>query len=97
MTSVEYASLSWLRGRVADTNGCDHGALNELRRRELSERCGIGGGRDPRQLLREMELRRHPDGSPRDPVVATYARLRHTRDPRLALLATWAMKIDGGW
>jgi hypothetical protein len=93
--AIEYASMNDLEQRVISTNGCDHAAAAELRRRQLGALTGAAG-RDPRALLAQMELRRHPDGSPRDPLVATYARYRG-RDSRMALLATWAMKIDGNW
>jgi hypothetical protein len=95
---IEYASasLSWLQGRIADTNGCDHAAQNELRRRTLAELTGTSR-RTPAERLRELELRRHPDGSPRNRLIATYAMCRHTRDPHRAMLALWAMRIDQGW
>jgi hypothetical protein len=97
MTSIEYASLGELQRRDVNSNGLDREAAAELRRRAMTTRLGTSRGRDPHQLLKELERRRHPDGAPRDLLVATYARLRHTRDPRQALLATWAMRIDQGW
>ena len=96
MTQVEYASLGELQRRDVDSNGLDREAAAELRRRGLAALTGAGR-RDPAQLLRELQLRRHPDGSPPNKLIATYARLRHTRDPRRALLATWAIRIDQGW
>jgi hypothetical protein len=97
MPSIEYASLASLQRRDVDTNGLDREAAAELRRRSLAAKLGGGSGRSPADRLRELQLRRHPDGSPRNKLIATYARLRHTRDPRRALLATWAIRIDQGW
>ena len=97
MPSIEYASLASLQRRDVDSNGLDREAAVELRRRGLAARTGAGRGRDPAQLLRELQLRRHPDGSPRDPVIATYAQLRHTRNPYKAMLALHAMRIDQQW
>jgi hypothetical protein len=94
MTSVEYASLAELQRRDCDSNGTDIEAGRELARRRLA---ALTGRRSPAELLRELELRRHPDGSPRDPLIQTYAMCKHTRDPHIALLALWAMRIDGNW
>jgi hypothetical protein len=96
MTPVEQASVRELERRVVDTNGCDHAAQNELRRRALAALTGTSR-RSPAELLRELQLRRHPDGSPRNRLIATYAMCRHTRDPHRAMLALWAKRIDQGW
>jgi hypothetical protein len=97
MTQVEYASLSELEQRVIDTNGCDHRAAAELRRRQLRELTG-GGRRSPADRLRWLEQHKTPDlRSPREKLLATYARLRHTRNPYQARLALEAQRILGGW
>jgi hypothetical protein len=96
MTPVEYASLSELQRRDVDTNGTDREAAAELRRRWLAAKLGGGSGRDPRQLLAELEARRHGPATARERQLATYAKYRG-RDPRRALLATWALRIREGW
>jgi hypothetical protein len=94
---VEYAAMSdaQLRRLDVDTNGLSP-ASQELRRRGLAAKLG-GARRTPAELLRELELRRHPDAAPRDRLIATYARCRSTRDPRTAMLALWATRLNGGW
>jgi len=97
---IEYASLAELQRRVVDTNGCDHQAGAELRRRGLAAKLG-GAHRRPAELLRELELRRNPDlRTPRDRLIALEAK-RHTTargvDPRQLLLQMHAIRIDEGW
>jgi hypothetical protein len=97
---IEYAAMTTaeLRTRIIDTNG-DRDAVAELRSRELAANLrGSGRGRDPRLLLEELErLKDGPDlRSPQEKVIATYARYRG-RDPRMALLAAHAMRIDQNW
>jgi hypothetical protein len=94
-SSIEYASLHELEQRVISTNGCDHQAAAELRRRQLSQLTGAGR-RDPRALLAEMERRRHPNGAPRDRLIQVYANYRG-RDARMCLLALHAARISQDW
>jgi hypothetical protein len=95
---TEYASMSDAALRQLDTdyNGCiAPEAQAELCRRNLAERIGAGR-RSPAALLAELEARRHGPMSPSERLLRTYAEYRG-RDPRRALLATWAIRIRAGW
>jgi hypothetical protein len=99
MTSppIEFASLDELQRRDVDTNGTDREAAAELRRRWLAAKLGGSAGRDPRQLLAELE-RIGPYGpmSPQERALRTYAKYRGP-DPRRARLALAAVRILAGW
>ncbi len=93
---IEYASLASLQRRVVDTNGCDHEADAELRRRGLAERTGTSR-RSPAQLLAELErIGPHGPMSHQERALKTWAMCR-SRDPHMALLAMHAMRISQGW
>jgi hypothetical protein len=97
MRTIEYASLAELQRRDVDTNGCDHQAGAELRRRGLDAKLGGAGRRTPAELLAHLEARKNGPTTVQEKLIATYARCRHTRDPREAMLALRAMRISQDW
>jgi hypothetical protein len=102
MTAIEYASMSTtaLQGLDANSNGLNREASRELHRRALAELTGTG--RNPAQLLRQLEARRHgPDcRTPRERYVAMWAKRHvtaHGASPRELYLQLMAKRIAGGW
>jgi hypothetical protein len=92
---IEFASLGELQRRVVDTNGCDHEADTELRRRQLAARTGAR--RSPADRLRWLEQHKTPDlRSPREKLIALEARQHvtaHGIHPRQLLLQLHAQRI----
>jgi hypothetical protein len=101
MRPIECASMAELQRRDIDTNGLDRQAAAELRRRALAANLRGSAGRNPAELLRQLETRRNPDyRTPAQRLIALEARQHptaHGAKPCALLLQLYATRIAGNW